>query len=79
MSLRGRLHRLEERGGSGASPEDALRREVLRRMAAEELDAYEVAVARYEAGEDPTEANRTIAARVEAIRKEAKNEPLPAS
>jgi hypothetical protein len=44
--------------------------EVLGRMTDAELNPYEAAVVRSEAGEDPTEEDRLIAARVEAIREE---------
>lgn len=44
--------------------------EVLGRMTNEELDAYEAAVVRSEAGEEPTEEDRLIAARVLTIREE---------
>jgi hypothetical protein len=44
--------------------------EVLGRMTNEELDAYEAAGVRSEAGEEPTEEDRLIAARVLTIREE---------
>lgn len=44
--------------------------EVLGRMTDEDLDAYEAAVVRSEAGEEPTEEDRLIAARVLTIREE---------
>lgn len=44
--------------------------ELLGRMTDEDLDAYEAAVVRSEAGEEPTEEDRLIAARVLTIREE---------
>jgi hypothetical protein len=44
--------------------------EVLGRMTDAELNAYEAAVVRSEAGEEPTEEDRLIAARVLTIREE---------
>lgn len=70
----GRLRRLEERVGTRPSEQrgDTVGREVLRRMADEELDAYEAALSRHEAGEDATVEDRTILARVEALYEEVR-------
>jgi len=68
----GRLKRRLQllKAGLGASPEGhegAVGRETLRRMTDEELDAYEAAIERQVAGEAPTEEDRAIAERAEAI------------
>lgn len=70
-NLERRLKLLEAATGSTQGVQDAaVRREALGRMTDEDLDAYEAAVVRSEAGEEPTEEDRLIAARVEAIREE---------
>lgn len=69
--LEKRLERLETATGTTQSVLDAaVRREALGRMTDEELEAYEAAVVRSEAGEEPTEEDRLIAARVLTIREE---------
>lgn len=67
-SLEKRLKALE--GRTSSRVDRAKTQEVLGRMTDEELDALEAAAARSEAGEEPTPADRLIAARVEAIREE---------
>lgn len=73
--LERRLKRLEAATGTTPTAQDeTVRRAVLGRMSDEDLDACEAAIERSEAGEEPTEADRAIAARVEAIREELENE-----
>lgn len=71
----GRLRRLEERAGtSPTEPEGSARQEGLRWLTTEELDAYEAALIRHEAGVAPTDADRVIAGRVQALYEEARDE-----
>ncbi len=52
--IKGRLRRLEERDStSPTEPEGGARQEGLRWLTTEELDAYEAALIRHEAGEAP--------------------------
>ena len=72
-NLERRLKLLEaasEAGSTQGVQDAAVRREALGRMTDEDLDAYEAAVVRSEAGEEPTEEDRLIAARVLTIREE---------
>ncbi len=66
-SLERRLRSLERHAARRTAADS---REILRRMSDPELEAYEAALVRSEAGEEPTEADRAIAGRVRAIREE---------
>ncbi len=69
--LKRRLENLETATGTTQGVQErSVRRAALGRMSGEELDAYEAAVVRSEAGENPTAADREIGARVEAVREE---------
>ncbi len=71
----GRLRRLEERVvPTPTECEGGAKREVLRRMTNEELDAYGAALSCYEAGEDATIEDRALLARVEALYEEVRDE-----
>jgi hypothetical protein len=74
--IKGRLRRLEERSRTSPSEQrdDPVGREVLRWLTTEELDAYEAALIRHEAGEAPTDADRVIADRVQALYEEVRDE-----
>ncbi len=73
--INGRLRRLEERSRtSPTEPEGGARQEGLRWLTTEELDAYEAALIRHEAGEAPTDADRAIADRVQALYEEVRDE-----
>ena len=73
--IKGRLRRLEERSRtSPTAPEGGARQEGLRWLTTEELDAYEAALIRHEAGEAPTDADRVIADRVQALYEEVRDE-----
>lgn len=64
-SLERRLKNLEAASEAGSTPDvqdSAVRRAALGRMTYEELEAYEGAAARHEAGENPTAADREIVA-----------------
>lgn len=74
-SLERRLERLEIAAETKPEGQDkTIRRETLGRMTEEELKAYEAAVVRSEAGEEPTAADRVIAARVRTIGEEVERE-----
>jgi hypothetical protein len=79
MGLEGRLRRLEgiaEAYQSEATKglQEAIGREVLRRMTDDELRGYVGALRRMRDGKEPAEDDTPILARVEELREEVRNE-----